>query len=69
MTTPCPHHWLLGELADLPKGEAWCKLCGITKPMPDVWIEEPYADLQRRTHGRGKAHTEHILWTSNRTGA
>ena len=44
MTMPCPHWWLLDELAGLPRGQGRCKLCGEVKTFPAVFIDKGYND-------------------------
>ena len=64
MTPSCHHHWLLGVLAGLSEGQAQCKLCGATKPMPDLYIDVPYRELQQRSFGRGKEERPAVVWTA-----
>ena len=44
MTTPCPHHWLLGDLIPgQPHDRATCKLCGVSRVFQEPFIDFGYS--------------------------
>jgi len=57
------HYWLLGgRVPGQANDQATCKLCGTTKYMPNPFIDVPYQELVKRTHGRGKEERAQVVW-------
>lgn len=42
-----PHHWLIGDLADLPRDQGRCRKCGAVKNFPVVFLDIHYTNLDR----------------------
>ena len=66
MTTPCLHHWLLGSLADLPKDQGRCKLCGVVKTFPAVFVDKGYNDWGQSLDTLPGAQRESVAYIGER---
>ena len=68
MTTPCPHWWLLGSLAGLPEGLGRCKLCGVTKPFPSIFVERGYNEWAQDKETLPGAQQEIVAYIGEQMG-